>query len=142
MKKSEHTKQTYREKGSWCPHITSTIFVRILQTNNGEKEGEICSARIKINIACLCWGWDGCLQFIVQYVIASSSRKKVVGDKGSSRGGRMGVKDWYARKVMICEPSIAKALICDKRKANCQQTLAKTIMYDCHQPRGFMLQSV
>ena len=45
------------------------------------------------------------------------------------------------RNAKIREPSIAKALLCDKPKANCRQTLAKTIARNRHQPRGFMLQS-
>ena len=72
--------------------------------------------------------------------MAGSSQKNGVGNKGSSHGRR--VKGWYVKNEMICEPSIAKALICDKPKANCQQTLAKTITYNRHLPRGFMLQSV
>ena len=76
----------------------------------------------------------------MQCVVAGSSWRKGVGDKGSSRGGR--VKGWYARNAMICEPFIAKALISFKPKASCQQELAKNIIYNRHQPRGFILQSI
>ena len=62
-------------------------------------------------------------------MMAGSSQKKGAGDKRSPGGG--GAKDWYAKNAMSCKPSIAKALICDETKANCQQTLAKTIVYNC-----------
>ena len=60
-------------------------------------------------------------------MIARSSRKK----KGLAVEGGGVVEDWYAGNAIISKSSIAKAFICDKSKANCQQTLAKTIVYNC-----------
>ena len=42
---------------------------------------------------------------------------------------------------MIGKSSIAKALICDKAQAHCQQTLAITVTYNHHQLRGFILKA-
>ena len=58
-------------------------------------------------------------------MIARSSRKK----KGLAVEGGGVVEDWYAGNAIISKSSIAKAFICDKSKANCQQTLGKTIIY-------------
>ena len=45
----------------------------------------------------------------MQCVIAGSSQKKGVGDKGQAVGQWEGVKDGYARIVVICKPSMARA---------------------------------
>ena len=34
------------------------FFLQILQTTKRERDKQICSTRIKIDIACSCWGWD------------------------------------------------------------------------------------
>jgi len=66
------------------------------------------------------------------------SRDKSMGDKGATPRGR--VKSWYARNVIICEPSIVRKHSHDKAKPSCLRTLTETITYNHHLLRGFMMQ--
>ena len=63
-------------KASWCRHLKSTSFVQNLQTKQWrererEEGREICSARIRINTACSCWEWEGCLHLLLGTVCDS-----------------------------------------------------------------------
>ena len=64
------------------------------------------------------------------------SLEKGVGDKGSTRRGR--VKNCYARNAMICELSIVTKHSHDKPKPSCLQTLEETITCNRHLPSVYV----
>ena len=118
----------YREKGLWCRHMKSTIFMQNLQTMKREKERErerqtdrqteICLAGIKINSSR--WGWDSEGSVHLMLVTVCDSRVQPEegcgGIKGQAiREGERG-KDWYARNAMICEPAIARVYVINQKQ--------------------------
>ena len=64
-----------------------------------EREKQICSARIKTNIACSCWGWENVLHLMLGAVCdsrepgAASKRLWEIKGQGVEGGSRAGMPE-------------------------------------------------